>query len=222
MNKLQEIKEELRLVLKGKTIDAMVPPIVFAVGIQFAPLIYALSVALFVALLVSVYRLIKRTTVLYAIGGFIATGVAGAAAYALGEASGYFLPGMISNGAIALLIGLSVIIKRPAAMILSHITRGWPITWFARRDVYPAYWEVSLAWFVLFVARLGLLWTVYLGASDALIALTNIILGFPATLGALIASYFYGIWRLRNLGGPGVDEFINDTAPPWRGQTRGF
>jgi hypothetical protein len=38
----------------------------------------------------------------------------------------------------------------------------------------------------------------------------------------LVASYIYGIWRLRQLGGPGVEEYKEDKKPPWKGQSRGF
>jgi hypothetical protein len=38
----------------------------------------------------------------------------------------------------------------------------------------------------------------------------------------LIASYLYGTWRLRNLGGPSVEEFKSGAEPPWEGQQRGF
>lgn len=48
------------------------------------------------------------------------------------------------------------------------------------------------------------------------------LLGWPVTIVVLVLSYVYGIWRLRKLRGPGVDEFITGKQPPYRGQTRGF
>lgn len=50
----------------------------------------------------------------------------------------------------------------------------------------------------------------------------NILLGFPTTLGVLILTLIYGIWRLKNLGGPGIDEFREGKEPPWIGQRKGF
>lgn len=52
--------------------------------------------------------------------------------------------------------------------------------------------------------------------------LINTLLGFPVTIAVLILSYVYGIWRLKQLGGPGIDEFRAHAPKPWRGQTRGF
>jgi len=50
----------------------------------------------------------------------------------------------------------------------------------------------------------------------------NTFIGFPLLIFVLTVSYVYGIWRLHKLNGPGVDEFIEDKEPPYRGQTRGF
>jgi hypothetical protein len=38
----------------------------------------------------------------------------------------------------------------------------------------------------------------------------------------LVLSYIYGIWRLRKLKGPGIDEYLENKTAPFRGQTRGF
>jgi hypothetical protein len=47
-------------------------------------------------------------------------------------------------------------------------------------------------------------------------------MGWPATILLLAVSYLYGTWRLRNLEGPSVEEFREETEPPWEGQQRGF
>jgi hypothetical protein len=51
---------------------------------------------------------------------------------------------------------------------------------------------------------------------------TSTIMGLPATFLILTISYVYGIWRLKKLGGPGIDEFDAKKQPPYRGQNRGF
>lgn len=50
----------------------------------------------------------------------------------------------------------------------------------------------------------------------------SVYLGFPATLTVLIATVIYRVWRLQNLGGPGVDEFEEGKEAPWIGQKKGF
>lgn len=46
--------------------------------------------------------------------------------------------------------------------------------------------------------------------------------GWPFTITILIISYIYGVWRLKELGGPGVEEFQENKEPPWEGQKKGF
>jgi hypothetical protein len=116
----------------------------------------------------------------------------------------------------------SLILGKPLAAWASHLTRGWPLDWFWRDDVRPAYSEVTWAWMIFFLLRLGLQLTLYLQGQVSTLAWTESLLGWPVTLIILVSSYIYGIWRLRQLGGPGVDEFIAQTPPPWQGQTRGF
>ncbi|HAS75007.1 MAG TPA: hypothetical protein DCS67_12755 [Clostridiales bacterium UBA8960] len=50
----------------------------------------------------------------------------------------------------------------------------------------------------------------------------NTLLGLPITALVLIISYIYGVWRLKRLGGPGIEEHKQNTPKPWKGQTRGF
>jgi len=42
------------------------------------------------------------------------------------------------------------------------------------------------------------------------------------TIVILIISYLYGIWRLKKLGGPSVEEFLSNQPAPWKGQKKGF
>ncbi len=222
MSLFSDIKQELAFVLKGKTFDALFPPIVFTVLNQFTTLFPALLSALFIAVGTLVYRVISSRAPQYALLGVGGVLIASAAAWLLGEASGYFLPGIISNGLIAMLLIVSIVIKMPGAMVLSHLTRGWPIEWFKRTDVYPAYKEVTIGWTLLFLLRLSALLIVYFAFDTTVLAVVNTVLGLPAIILVLVGTYIYGIKRLHRLGGPGVDEFINETPPPWKGQTRGF
>ena len=79
-----------------------------------------------------------------------------------------------------------------------------------------------MAWFAFFAGRLALQVVLFLrGAADAL-AVTNLLLGWPAIILLLAGSYLFGLWRLRRLEGPSVEEFRNKVPPPWKGQQKGF
>ncbi len=79
-----------------------------------------------------------------------------------------------------------------------------------------------MAWTVFLLMRLIILIRIYSEGTEVELFFSNLILGFPSTLVILIASYIYGIWRLNRLKGPGVEEFLSQAEPPWKGQKKGF
>ena len=77
-------------------------------------------------------------------------------------------------------------------------------------------------WLVFFGLRLLLQFNLFQEKATSLLGIVQLLTGWPATILLLIASYLYGTWRLRNLGGPSVEEFKSSAEPPWEGQRRGF
>jgi hypothetical protein len=223
VNKLfKEILNELVTVLKGKTLDTLIPPIIFIVSLNFLNLNLSLLSALSFSLLIYIFRLIKKETGKYALFGMVGILFASVFAYINQNATNYFISDMISNVLIVVVSVVSLIIKRPLAAYASHLTRGWPVAWFLRDDVKPAYKEVTIFWAIVFFIRAIVEFRLYLDDNISALFLLNTLVGFPLLIVVLTISYIYGIWRLRNLKGPGVDEFISKKEPPYRGQTKGF
>ncbi len=221
-NKIQEIWEELRSVLSGSTIDALLPPILFAIvngifGLEVA-VISALSLAVFLGAI----RLLRNQAWGYALGGVLGVGLAAGLALLTREAASYFIPALLSSALMVLAALISNLIGKPVAAWASHLSRGWPLAWFWRKDVKPAYVEVTWLWGLFFSVRLGLQVMLYLRGDASTLAWANTLFGWPVTIIVLVGSYIYGIWRLQNLGGPGVEEFEEGKDPPWEGQKRGF
>ena len=223
MKKLfQEIIDEIKQFVNGKTIDALVPPLVYLLANQIFDLKMTAIISIGVAVVFAIYRLYKKETVLYALGGLGGVLVAAGTALLSNSAENYFLPGIISSGFMFLASLFTVIIGRPLAAILSHLSRSWDFKWFMRKDIKPAYREVTLAWSLLFLVRMLLQILLLKRGNLAEITWINIILGLPATLLVLVVTLIYGTWRLQKLGGPGIDEFEEGKTPPWRGQRKGF
>jgi hypothetical protein len=220
--KLKEIWQELKTVLTGTTIDALLPPIVFAILNALFGLAAGAIGALVLSLGLGVFRLIRNQRWLYALAGLLLAGLASGLGLLTENAGNYFIPSIVTSALLTLAALVSNLLGKPLAAWASHLTRGWPLDWFWREDIKPAYRDVTWAWTVFFSLRLGL--QVYLFTSGRVdtLAWTETLLGWPVTILVLVLSYVYGIWRLRRLGGPGVDEFQEGKAPPWKGQTRGF
>jgi hypothetical protein len=224
MAKLREILEELRLVLAGRSlfVDAILPPVIFLIVSGILGFSYAMWSALGLALLIAVLRLIRGQSILFALGGVGGTLLAILLSRLLGRSEGFFLPGIITNGLTVTLCLLSVLFQRPLVAWTSYLTRRWPLGWYWHPQVRPAYSEVTLAWALFFGLRLLLQLNLFQNQQAGLLALVNLLTGWPAILVLLIASYLYGIWRLQRLKGPSIEEYKAGKEPPWEGQRRGF
>jgi len=219
---LNDIRNEVKSVIGSKTLGAILPPLVFAIANSLFGLSWGIISAVLTALLLGAVRYLKGETVKYAVGGLLGVLIASAFAYFAGNAANYFLPRIITSGFLFIAAIVTLIIGRPMAAIASHLSRGWEMSWFLRRDIKPACAEVTVMWAVLFLTRTILQLRLYQGGDLIKQAWMNTLLGTPATLSVLILSYIYGIWRLKRLGGPGIDEFRDNKEPPYRGQIKGF
>lgn len=222
--KLRELVEEFRTVIagRGSLIDAALPSVVFLAANALFDFETAVYSALLSALLLGVLRLIRGQPLNYALGGLGAAILAIVAVLVLDRAEAYFLPGVITGLLTVIGCGVSVLVRRPLVAWTSHLIRRWPLDWYWHPKVRPAYSEVTIAWGVFFALKLAL--QVYLlraGRTSAL-AIVNVITGWPATIVLLALSYIYGLWRLRRLQGPSVEEYKAGSEPPWTGQRRGF
>jgi len=222
MSKLLELKDEIKTVLSGSTIDAILPPMVFVLINNIAGITSAIISALVFSLILGIKRLLNKESWKYAFGGFIIVGLASGLALITKNASNYFIGAAVGSGVFFLVAVISLTIGKPMAAYASHLSRGWPLNWFWRKDIKPAYREVTFFWAVFFLMRLIIQIILIRKANPDQLVWANTLLGWPVTLIILVSSYIYGTWRLKNLGGPGVDEFIEGKEPPWEGQKKGF
>ena len=225
MDKLNELWDELKLVFSGKgpgIIDALFPLLAYIISSRFIDLWMAVVISLAAAGGVMVFRLLKRQSLAFAVGGGGSTLLAAFFAYLSGSASGYYLPGFITGGLTVMGCVLSVIVRRPLAAYSSMLTRRWPEKWYWHPQVLPAYREVTLFWGILFGIRLAVeLFYFTQNEIDAL-GTVRLAMGWPYTVLVLVASYIYGQKRLANLAGPSVAEYKSGAKAPWTGQLRGF
>jgi uncharacterized membrane protein len=222
MDRLKDLLSEIKLIFTGKTLDAIIPPLIFVIINGYLGLSIAIIVSLVIALIFFMYRVLSKQSFSYALFGLVGILLAGGFAFVANNATNFFLPDIITNGFILVLSIGSLIINKPIAAYLSHLTRGWTLNWFWRKDILPAYREVTYMWTAFFLIRTIIQVVLFIGNDVNALLWTSTIMGLPATFLILTISYVYGIWRLKQLGGPGIDEFDAKKQPPYRGQNRGF
>ncbi|NIS81377.1 MAG: DUF3159 domain-containing protein [Anaerolineales bacterium] len=221
---IRELLEEFRsvVVARSKILDAILPPLIFVVVNVLVGLEYAIISAIIIAILFSLYRLLRSQSVGYALGGLGSIVIASVLVRLSGRPEGYFLPSVVSGALTALACLMSIMVGRPLVAFTSHIARGWPLGWYWHPRVSPAYNEVTGMWTLFFALRALVQFALYRGPTTEFLNLVNLILGWPALIVLLAASYIYGTQRLRKLSGPSVEEFKAGTTPPWSSQRRGF
>lgn len=215
---------EFKTVVLGRSnlIDTLLPPVVFVLVNLVLGFQAAMWSALVLAVLIALLRWRRGQPVWYALGGILSAGLAIGLSYFLGRAEGFFLPGLVTSGLTVALCLVSVLVKRPVVAWTSFIARRWPIAWYWHPQVLPAYQEVTLFWLLFFGLRFLIQLNAFRDQAASLLALINLLTGWPATIVLLVISYLYGSWRLKQLGGPSVDEFKSEKEPPWESQQRGF
>jgi uncharacterized membrane protein len=222
MDRLKDLLSEIKLIFTGKTLDAIIPPLIFVIINGYFGLSIAIIVSLVIALIFFIYRVVSKQSFSYALFGLVGILLAGGFAFVANNATNFFLPDIITNGFILVVSVVSLVVNKPIAAYLSHLTRGWTLNWFWRKDILPAYREVTYMWTAFFLIRTIIQVVLFIGNDVNSLLWTSTIMGLPATFLILTISYVYGIWRLKQLGGPGIDEFDANKKPPYRGQNRGF
>lgn len=225
MGSLRELASEFRLVLSGRRgslLDALLPPLLYLIVYPFAGQDFALWFALGIGLLLLGVRLVRRTGLRHALAGFGAVLLAALFVRLSGTGAAFYLPGLITSAVTILACFLSVLFGRPLVAWTSYLTRRWPLAWYWHPQIRPAYSETTFAWGLVFAMRLALEYGLFQQEAVTQLGLARLLLGWPFTIALLAATYLYGLWRLRSLGGPSVEEFAAGSPPPWQGQRRGF
>jgi hypothetical protein len=223
-NRFVELWQEFRVVFSGKnnTIDTILPPIVFALVDLFAGLAAASLSALGLAVFLSVFRLVRGESWMYAISGLVLTALAAGLVWFTQSAVSFFLPALITSGITLAAMLISIWAGKPLAAWSSHLTRAWPRDWYWLPNIRPAYIEVTWMWSVFIAARLAAQYYLYQQGDTILLGWVNGVLDWPAMIVVLAGSYIYGLWRLARLGGPSVEEYTTGQPAPWKGQKKGF
>jgi hypothetical protein len=101
-------------------VDATLPTIAFIVANSLDGLRTGIWAALGAAVLVFLFRLVRRETVQQAVSGLFAVGIAVAIAAFTGQARDFYVPGIIRNAGLAVVLLGSVVVRRPLVGVVAE------------------------------------------------------------------------------------------------------
>lgn len=219
----QEIVGDLRSVLGPDRAvgDTLLPPVAFFAANAAFGLEWAAAIGLAVGALVALWRMVRGHRRVAAAYGLAAVVISVLVALRTDRAEGYVLPTIAMTAGLALLTVVTITIRRPMVAWVSAFVRGWPLGWYWRDDVRPAYAHVSWYWVVFYVLRVAAVGAAYEWAGLTVLLVVRVAVSWPTMLPLVIVSYVRGNALLHRLGGPTVEEFRASTPPPYHLQ-RGF
>jgi hypothetical protein len=181
-------------------VDTGLGPVAFVSANAIWDLETAAYVAIGLAVVVAAVRLVRREPLTNAIGGIFGTGLCVFIALRTGEASGYFIPRMLQNAAMALGFGGSALFRRPLVGFIVAALYRIPGGWYRDARMRRPFAESTLAFAGLFALRAVLYAILIAAGREGALAATSIVLGWPAFLGVLWFSWRYVPRRLAQLG----------------------
>lgn len=160
-------------------------------------LVPALLAALGAALLIFVWRLARRETVMPAVSGLLGVALSALIAWFIGDTKGYFAYGIWYSLVAGVIFTVSTMVRWPLVGVIWHGINGQPQRWRSNRTAVRAYTLVTLAWAVVFFARFIVQQWLY-GQDDSvgILGVARILMGLPLTAVVVLLT----VWAVRTAG----------------------
>jgi hypothetical protein len=182
-----------------------IPTTVFIIVNVTSSLRAAIYAAIASALILTVYRLIRRQPIQQALSGLFGVVVAALIAARTGQARGYFLLGIWMSFIYAVPFAVSVVVRRPLIGVLWEFLDPTPAAdgdppWRQRGPLMRAYTWATLAAAAVFLARGIVQATLYHRDATGWLAFARIAMSYPLFIAAVGFSFWIVRRARRRLG----------------------
>jgi hypothetical protein len=182
------VRYELGRTLGGPRgmVEAALPFVGFTVAWVASRALYpSLGVAVGVALVLAVVRLAQRSSLKYVAQAVIPTAIAALIATRTGRAEDVFLPGILYNGALAVVSLLTVAIRRPLVGFVIGAALEDPTGWIRDRSLVRMSTRLTLVLAVPYVLRFVVQLPLFLAGQVVWLGVAKVVLGWPLLVAAL-------------------------------------
>ena len=139
----------------------------------------AATVAVGLALVLSLARIVKRESPVYALSGLVGVGFAAFVATRSGRAENFFLPGLLANAAYASAFLISLAVRRPLVGIIVTKLDGEDDSWRHDPLRVRAFVRATWLWAGLFSLRLLVQLPLYLAGAVVALGVAKTAMGLP-------------------------------------------
>ncbi|AZG44196.1 DUF3159 domain-containing protein [Gordonia insulae] len=169
-------------------IYSTVPIVVFVPVNAVWGLTAAMIAAIAVAVLIFCVRLWRREPLNPAISGLIGVAICVFIAHRTGDAKGYFLFGIWTTLAYAIVFVLSIVVRWPLIGVAWNLISGEGMAWRKHRKTLIAYDIATAFWALVFAARYITQSELYDHGSTGWLAVARLAMGWPLTALAVLAT----------------------------------
>ncbi|MDQ4009375.1 MAG: DUF3159 domain-containing protein [Actinomycetota bacterium] len=177
----------------GGLVSSVVPVVIFVAVNPLIGLQPAIWASLGAAMVVGVWRLVRREPLQPAVSGILGVAVCAFIAYQTGEARGFFLYGIWYSLVAGLALVVSVVVRRPLVGVLWSVLNGSGYGWRSDRRVRFGFDVATVVWAVFFLARFGVQRWLYNMQEIAWLGVARLAMGLPLTAVAALVT----IWAIR-------------------------
>jgi hypothetical protein len=146
-------------------------------------------VAVGVGALMTVIRLVRRETLMFALAGFAGVALSAFIADRTGRAEDFFLPGLLLNAGYAAAYLISILVRWPLLGVIVAPVLGEGKTWRKDPERLRLYTRASWIWVGVFVVRLAVQLPLYLAGALLALGIAKTAMGLPIFLVAIWLSY---------------------------------
>ncbi|MCB0862959.1 MAG: DUF3159 domain-containing protein [Solirubrobacterales bacterium] len=171
--------------------DSSIPGLVFVIAytVSGQKLELAAGIAVGVALLIALIRLIRGERARYAASGFFGVALAAFIATRTGKAEDFFLPGLLFNAGYALAYVVSIAIRWPLMGVFIGPLIGEGMNWRQDPDRVKLFNRISWLWVGTFLLRLAVQLPLYLSGALVALGIAKTAMGLPIFALAIYFSY---------------------------------
>ena len=167
-------------------IESALPFVAFTVAWLIGRQLYpALGAALVTALILAVIRLVQRQSLRFVAQAIVPTAIAAFVASRTGRAEDVFLPGILYNGALAVLSLFTMAIRWPLVGFLLGAAIGDPTSWAKDRGLVKMSTKLTAVLAVPYVTRFIIQMPLFLSGQVVLLGISKVVLGWPLLIAAL-------------------------------------
>lgn len=156
--------------------------VAWLIGRQLYP---ALAAALVTALILAVIRLVQRQSLRFVAQAIVPTAIAAFVASRTGRAEDVFLPGILYNGALAVLSLFTIAIRWPLVGFLLGAAIGDPTGWAKDRGLVKMSTKLTAVLAVPYVTRFVIQMPLFLSGQVVLLGISKVVFGWPLLIAAL-------------------------------------